>query len=219
VLLIANEKELTLEVELKYKLNSKDLAATILADEYIAGIEEKGTREQVFMKAAYFDTEDGILSKNDIALRVRMEGARIIASLKWNDSRSGGLHVREEINVPTDDPTCFIMPDPKLFRESEVGKDVLELLNGRPLESILEMKFLRNRLRVDTGVAICEIALDDGKIITDCGEMQIQELEIELFSGEQDELIKLGDIIASKYQLEMETETKYARGLKLLRGA
>jgi len=35
------------------------------------------------MKAAYFDTDDYILSKNDIAFRVRMEGTRIVASLKW----------------------------------------------------------------------------------------------------------------------------------------
>ncbi|MDR1135630.1 MAG: CYTH domain-containing protein [Clostridiales Family XIII bacterium] len=212
------EKEFILEVELKYKLKNKSIAGAILADEYIAGIEEKGTREQVFMKAAYFDTEDGILSKNDIALRVRMEGARIIASLKWNDSGAGGLHMREEINVPTADSTCFIKPDPNIFKESEVGKDVLDLLNDKPLESILEMKFIRDRLRVDTGAAICEIALDDGKIITDGGEIPISELEIELFSGEKDELLKLGDLIAEKYELEMETETKYARGLKLLRG-
>jgi inorganic triphosphatase YgiF len=210
------ERKIVLEVELKYKIHDKGLLTAIPADEYLVGIEEKDTREQVFMKAAYFDTETYILSENDIAFRVRMEGSRIIASLKWNDSGDDGLHVREEINVPVDDPACFLMPDPGIFRESEVGKDVAELLNGKPLVSILEMKFLRDRLRVDTGDAICEISLDDGDIITDFGALHVTEMEIELFSGERDGLLKLAKTLAEKYGLEPELENKYARGLKLL---
>jgi inorganic triphosphatase YgiF len=205
-----------LEIELKYKLHDKRLLTMIPNDEYLVGIEEKGTREQLFMKAAYFDTEDYILSKNDIAFRVRMEGSRIIASLKWNDSSEGGLYTREEINVPVDDPACFLMPDPLLFRESEVGKDVAELLNGRPLVSMFEMKFLRNRFRVDTGDAICEVSLDDGDIITDFGACHVAEMEIELFSGGKGELSKLGAMLAEKYELAPELESKYARGLKLI---
>jgi triphosphatase len=205
-----------LEIELKYKLHDKKLLTTISSDDYLASIEEKGTREQLFMKAAYFDTEDYILSENDIAFRVRMEGSRIIASLKWNDSGEDGLYTREEINVPVDDPACFLMPDPLLFKESEVGKDVAELLNGRLLISIFEMKFLRNRFRVDTGDAICEISLDDGDIITDLGALHVSEMEIELFSGSRDELSKLGAALAEKYGLAPELESKYARGLRLL---
>jgi inorganic triphosphatase YgiF len=205
-----------LEVELKYKIHDKKLLTTIPNDEYLVGIEEKGTREQLFMKAAYFDTEDYILSENDIAFRVRMEGSRIIASLKWKDSNDDGMYTREEINVPVDDPACFLMPDPLLFKESEMGEDITELLNGKPLVSILEMKFLRNRFRVDTGGAICEVSLDDGDIITDDGELHVSELEIELFSGSKDELAKLGASLAEKYALAPELESKYARGLRLL---
>ncbi|MDR2132050.1 MAG: CYTH domain-containing protein [Clostridiales Family XIII bacterium] len=205
-----------MEVELKYKLHDKYLLTTIPNDEYLIGIEEMGTRERVFMKAAYFDTENYILSENDIAFRVRMEGARIVASLKWNDSGEDGLYTREEINVPVDDPACFLMPDPMLFKESEVGKHVVALLDGKPLVSIFEMKFLRNRFRVDTGGAICEVSLDDGDIVTDFGERHIAEIEIELFSGSRDDLLKLGAVLSEKYGLAPELESKYARGLKLL---
>jgi triphosphatase len=205
-----------LEFELKYKLHDKKLLTIIPADEYLLSVEEKGTREQVFMKSAYFDTETYVLSKNDIAFRVRMDGARIIASLKWDDSGENGLYTREEINVPVDDPACFLMPDPGLFRESEMGKDIAELLSGKPLVSILETKFLRNRFRVDTGEAICEISLDDGDIITDFGELHFTEMEIELFSGGKEGLMKLGGTLVEKYELAPELESKYARGLKLL---
>jgi triphosphatase len=208
--------KIALEFELKYKLHDKKLLTIIPSDEYLTSIEEKGTREQVFMKSAYFDTETYVLSKNDIAFRVRMDGNRIIASLKWNDSGDNGLYTREEINVPVDDPACFLMPDPNLFKESEMGKDIADLLNGKPLVSILETKFLRDRFRVDTGDAICEVSLDDGDIITDFGELHITEMEIELFSGGKEELLKLGKTLADKYGLEPELESKYARGLKLL---
>jgi triphosphatase len=205
-----------LEIELKYKLHDKKLLTMIPNDDYLVGIEEKGTREQLFMKAAYFDTEDYVLSENDIAFRVRMEGSRIIASLKWNDSSDDGMYTREEINVPVDDPACFLMPDPLLFKESEMGQDIADLLNGKPLVSMLEMKFLRDRFRVDTGDAICEVSLDDGDIITDAGELHVSEMEIELFSGSKDALSKLGAALAEKYALAPEIESKYARGLKLL---
>jgi inorganic triphosphatase YgiF len=211
------EKGAALEIELKYKIKSKDETAAILADEYLAAIEEKGTGEQLFMKAAYFDTRDFILSKNDIAFRVRMEGSRVIASLKWNNESCGGLHMRGEVNVPVAGEKCFIKPDPEIFRESEVGRDVMELLNGKPLESILEMKFLRNRRRIDTGMAICEVALDDGEIVTDYGSCGISEMEIELFTGEEGELLKIGAELAEKYGLEPENKSKYARGLELIR--
>ena len=205
-----------MEIELKYKLHDKKLLTMIPNDDYLVGSEEKGTREQLIMKAAYFETEDYVLSENDIAFSVRMEGSRIIASLKWNDSSDDGMYTREEINVPVDDPACFLMPDPLLFKESEMGQDIADLLNGKPLVSILEMKFLRDRFRVDTGDAICEVSLDDGDIITDAGELHLSEMEIELFSGSKDALSKLGAALAEKYALAPEIESKYARGLKLL---
>jgi triphosphatase len=207
-----------LEIELKYKIKDKALMSGILGDEWLASIEEKGTREQLFMKAAYFDTECHILSKNDIAFRVRMEGSRLVASLKWNDTGSDGLHMREEVNVPVDDPKCFIAPSPEIFGESDVGKDVIDLLNGRPLRSILEMSFLRSKFRIDTGEAICELSMDDGEIVTDFGNCRISEMEIELFSGEKEGLLRVGEKIAEKYGLEPERESKYARGLRLAIG-
>ena len=69
-----------MEVELKYLVDSKETADEIFNDAYLFSIEEKETREKMFFKAAYFDTADYILSKNDIAFRVRMEGEQLVAS-------------------------------------------------------------------------------------------------------------------------------------------
>lgn len=205
-----------MEIEMKYFIGDKEIAKSIWEDEYLSSIEEKDSRERVYMKAAYFDTDDYILSKNDIAFRVRMEGTRIVASLKWKGASVDGLHTREEINVPVKDEACFILPDPEIFKESDIGREMIALVAGKPLHSLLETRFLRSRLRVDTGKSICEVAIDEGEIVTDFGNLPICEMEIELFSGDQEDVLRIGKAIADKYQLTAENRSKYARGLKLL---
>ncbi|MEL7658841.1 MAG: CYTH domain-containing protein [Bacillota bacterium] len=205
-----------MEIEMKYGIGDKEIAKSIWEDEYLLSIEEKDSREKVYMKASYFDTDDYILSKNDIAFRVRMEGSRIVASLKWNGASVDGLHTREEINVPVTDETCFIMPNPKIFIESDIGRDMIVLVQGKALHSLLETRFLRSRVRIDTGKSICELAIDEGEIVTDFGNLPICELEIELFSGDQEDVLRIGKYLAEKYQLTAENRSKYARGLKLL---
>lgn len=205
-----------MEIEMKYGIKDKDTAASIWNDEYLLSIEEADTREKVLMKAAYFDTEDFVLSKNDIALRVRMEGTRFVATLKWKGKNEGGLHIREEINVPVDDESYFIMPDPQIFKESEIGQEVIALIGFKKLYSIMETNFLRSRFRIDNGDGIMEVSLDNGNIITKNGTVPICEIEIELFSGEQGALENVTKIVADKYELEPEVKSKYARGLELL---
>ena len=201
---------------MKYGIGDKETAKSIWEDEYLLSIEEKDSRERVYMKASYFDTDDYILSKNDIAFRVRMEGSRIVASLKCNGACVDGLHTREEINVPVNDEACFIMPDPEIFKESDIGRDMIALVQGKALHSLLETRFLRSRMRIDTGKSICEVALDEGEIVTDFGNLPICEMEIELFSGDQEDVLRIGKTLAEKYQLTAEDRSKYARGLKLL---
>ena len=52
-----------MEIEMKYGIEDKEIAKSIWEDEYLASIEEKDSREKVYMKASYFDTDDYILSK------------------------------------------------------------------------------------------------------------------------------------------------------------
>jgi triphosphatase len=205
-----------MEIEMKYQISDKQLARKIWEDEYLSSIEEKDSREKIYMKASYFDTDDYTLSKYDIAFRIRMEGNRLVASLKWNGSSENGKHTREEIYVPVTDENCFIAPDPYIFQESEIGREMLTLINDQPLHSILETRFLRSRMRVDTGKTICEIAIDEGEIVTDFGNLPISELEIELFSGEPEDITRIGEILAEKYELVPMNQSKYARGVKLL---
>jgi triphosphatase len=92
---------------------------------------------------------------------------------------------------------------------------MLEALSGQPLVLIFETVFTRRRFRIDSGAAICEVSLDAGEIIAGDRRAPVQELEIEMFSGSRDELLRIGDKVAETYALEPEPLSKFARGKAL----
>jgi len=202
-----------MEIEMKYALPDRKVADDIWEDEYLASISDASSSESLVMKAVYFDTPDLLLSKNGIALRVRAEGDRYFATLKANDINENGMFTRDEINVPVADDTSFIAVDPRLFSGSENGDKLLELLGDNQLVNILEMRFLRRRKRIAYASSIMELAVDIGSIITDKGELPIQEMEIELFAGSNEALKALGNEIATKYNLTPKTTSKFKDGL------
>ena len=202
-----------MEIELKYKIPAMAIAEDIWKDDIFSDIEEDGSREELYLDAKYFDTSRCDLAKNEIAYRVRTEGERIVAALKWKGHSEGGLHTREEINVPVMDDE----PDISVFHESEIGRQLAEIVGDETLECFMETKFNRRRFRIDTGTSIFEVSVDVGKIVTKYGESPISEVEIELFSGETKEMIGIGRKLRDQYDLEAENESKYARGIELIR--
>ena len=72
--------------------------------------------------------------------------------------------------------------------------------------------------RIDTGDGIYEFSIDTGEVVTEVGNVPISEIEIELYSGETEEMIEIGEKIQKKYGLEVENKSKYARGLELIEG-
>ncbi len=202
-----------MEIEMKYAIADRETADSIWKDELLEKYGDPKSRETALLKSAYFDTEDSVLLKNDVAFRVRMEGSKVVASLKWKGSSSEGMHKREEVNVPVDDPACFLAPSPDIFAESEQGEDMINLVSGKTLHSTLEMSFIRRKIRMDYNESIMELAIDTGEIKTGRGELPICELEIELFSGREEDVQALGQLFREKYQLEPLDVSKYARGL------
>ena len=207
-----------MEIELKYSINTPELFDEILNDSWVLEHAESSVPEEVRMKAAYFDTEDRVLTRNNIAFRIRTEGSRTLATLKWKDDDEGisGLYVRSEINIPVSDPSCFFHPDPEIFIESEDGASLLEVLEGKQLVNVFDMIFSRKRLRIDVGRSILEIACDEGVIVAGSKSEEMREMEIEIYSGSRDDLFEAGKVLAGKYDLKPETRTKFARGIALL---
>ena len=139
----------------------------------------------------------------------------MVATLKWGGSAKEGLHVRGELNVPVDEQ--FVRsPNVDVFKGSEIYEEIKATAGDKALQEVMEMDFTRKEIRVDTGKSISVISLDEGWIRTDGGDAPISELEIEFYSGDQDDMIELGMELAAKYNLQASDKSKYQRGLELL---
>ncbi|MBR6444371.1 MAG: CYTH domain-containing protein [Firmicutes bacterium] len=180
-----------MEVELKYAIADNETANSIWKDPYLKEIEEPDTRETVSMKGVYFDTEDHDFMKNDIALRVRKEGSRLVAALKWNDASEGVFHRREEMNVAVTDEAQLEKPNLVVFEDSDIGKELIKLAGGKKLIKLMVVDVVRRRFRVEENNTLMEISIDKGEIITENGNEPILEVEIELFSGDDSALLDL----------------------------
>lgn len=202
-----------MEIELKYKVPAPEVADAIWKDKLFFHMEEDDSREELCFDARYFDTADCDLAKNEMAYRVRKEGCRWVAALKWKGHSEGALHTREEINVPVKDDK----PDPSVFKESKIGAELLRIIGDKMVYPFLETKYHRRRFRIDTGTGIFELSVDEGWIITPYGQEPISEVELELFSGETEELEALGRSMCEEYGLEKEEQSKYARGIRIIK--
>lgn len=207
---------ITMEIELKYRLNDASEAEAIFSDARIFAMTDPGSEKTIKMHAAYFDTEDASLSSKGIVFRVREEGDKLMATLKWDGVSIDGLHSREEINVPLSDRGHFDNPNICVFSESDIYEKLESAVLGKELVLMMEMNFVRRAVRLDTGTGIFELSVDNGNISCRGKTKQINELEIELFSGSNDELKELGEYISNKFKISPENHSKFKQGLDLV---
>lgn len=204
-----------MEIELKYLLEDNISADKIFDDAYLKTIGIPDTYQKPDMSATYFDTEDGTLRKKEMALRFRKEGDRFVSTLKWTDSVENGLHIRGEINVPVE-IGFLAVPTIEIFKESEIYETLKENIGNKRLISVMTMDFVREEVKLNIDETICALSLDRGEIITTNGNVPICEIEIELYSGEKEKILELGEKLALKYNLIPCDKSKYQRGLEKL---
>lgn len=205
-----------MEIELKYLIDKDEVIEEIFQDPYLSKIKDKNSDEEIEMHAVYFDTEDRRLYREGMAFRVRKEGNKLVATLKWNGSSEEGMHKREEINVPVDDEEKLKTPDIHIFDQSEMCQILGHIVGKRTLIPLMDIYFKRRQMRLDTGKSISELSVDRGQIVCNGKVAPISELEIELYSGEEEDMKALGSDMAEKYGLVPENTSKFKRGLDLI---
>ena len=144
----------------------------------------------------YYDTEEKDLLKKMYAFRVRYEDARPVATMKWGGGAEEGLHQRGELNVTVNEVFAEC-PNVDIFKGSEIYEEIAEAVGEKPLIPVMEMEFVRKQMHVDTGKSISVVSFDEGEIRTAGGTAPISEVEVELYSGDQDDMIALGKELAN----------------------
>ena len=204
-----------MEIELKFLVEEELTRERILQDDHLRKLAGEEALEVIPMKAVYYDTEEKDLLKKMYAFRVRYEDVRPVATMKWGGGVEEGLHQRGELNVTVNE-VFSECPNVDIFKGSEIYEEIAEAVGEKPLIPVMEMNFVRKQMHVDTGKSISVVSFDEGEIRTAGGTAPISEVEVELYSGDQDDMIALGKELAAKYNLTPGNKSKYQRGLELL---
>lgn len=205
-----------MEVEVKYSIDDDTKVSSILEDEFLSSIECEDTRKTLSMHATYYDTVEMELEDRKAAFRIRLEGDDYVATVKMGGSVNNGVHERFELNKIVEEEDYIENPTLDLFMDDETIKRNLGDLAGKEILPILEMNYVRELFEVEFQGSRMEVALDQGDIWTPEGNAPICEMEIEIISGDVDDLKQLGGIVSREYDLEIERRSKFERGITII---
>ncbi|MBE6988678.1 MAG: CYTH domain-containing protein [Ruminococcaceae bacterium] len=194
-----------MEIEVKYAPVSYAQFVAIADDFGLTG------EETVMMSANYFDTADGFLSENRVSLRNRTENNVSVYTMKCTLRNEGGVAVREEEEIATDDINVAF----DHFAKNPRLAEIVEKCRKSELVSIAKMEFVRKKYLHTIYSTVVEISHDIGRMYGKNGGVgDILEMEIELKSGgEKGMAIFLLEL--EKYGLPVEEKSKLARAKML----
>jgi inorganic triphosphatase YgiF len=194
------------EIELKLAVSPEALEKLRSADLIARHARNQGVTRR--LDAVYYDTPDRLLDRNGLSLRVRRSGKRHVQTLKR--SGSGDPLARDEWEVALPDGAL----DLALLPLAEIGEPLASLSAGQ-LAPVFATRIRRRLRRLDYAGALIEIAFDDGTIEAGEKSLPVAEVELELKEGEAAALYELGLALLDVAALQIETQSKSARGYGL----
>jgi triphosphatase len=210
---------MTPEIELKYLIVNDNVVARISA--LLAQLQLKFEHSTKSLANCYFDSADLLLRQLDIGLRVRSTAGNIEQTIKTAGKVIGGLHQRPEynINIESKFPNLSLFPQDIWPTEQDFSSAInfhsIEQLQAQ-LVSLFATDFERVTWLItnDNGSKI-ELVFDLGCITVEGASESICELEIELISGETNDLFFLAEKLAETFLLRPGMYSKAARGYAL----
>ncbi len=159
------------------------------------------------LENTYYDTADRQLTAHGAALRVRQTPQGFVQTLKTRGQNIGGLHRREEWEYPVPGATLdlSLLPDGALPI----------VANASQLRPLFQTNFNRTCWLINYQESTIELVLDVGDVITEHGQDQISELELELKAGNLDDLFQLAQTISEQVAIMPSDLSKAERGYRL----
>jgi len=182
-----------------------------------------GAPQRTTLLARYLDTDEALLARQRMGLRLRREGERWIQTLK-TEGRAGALTARGEWNSPARIVAGQPVVDALALAETPLAPVLSESFVAG-LKTRFEVRMRRASWCVDFAGAQIEIALDRGQVRAAGARAPVAELELELLSGPRLALIELalqlvqGQGREQPLALLCAVESKAGRGLRLMRSA
>lgn len=201
------------EIELKLRIAPEDVAR--LKRHPLIRSLSAGRPVTQRLNSVYFDTPKLALFGRDVTLRVRRIGGKHVQTVKTGSVRQLGLFRRGEVEQSIAGGT----PEP-----DKIADPALRALVAKPdiaakLRPIFDTEVKRMHRRLTQGTGEIGLDIDVGVIRTATASSPICEVELELKSGEPEQLFDLVRRLNADVPLRLATASKAARGFALYAGA
>jgi triphosphatase len=202
---------MAIETELKLRFTPAHLAKlkrhALLKEHQLA---RAGTKR---LYNVYFDTPELDLHRAMMALRLRRKGRQWLQTLKGGGAIKGRLHLRNEWEVP-------VRGEALDFSAAVTAEwdELLPVAWREKLQPLFVTDFMRSTREVVWQGAHIEVCMDHGQISGGGRMHEICELELELKSGEPQQLFGLALAILDVVPFEIEMVNKAEYGFRLLSG-
>lgn len=195
-----------MEIEVKYKgEEGMDLFAHPLLDPFL------GPRKKTPMSALYYDTPESGCAKAGFALRLRQEGPESVCTVKGGGVQDGVAR-RVEIEEKADTLDQGVQA---LLNRSDLPENWRDALRG-PFQEKARMEFCRLSALFSRQGLVVEVCRDQGRIQAGGKEAPIDEWELELKEGPEEEFDTLRRELEKGLGLKGWEKSKFARAMELL---
>ncbi|MCJ8319083.1 MAG: CYTH domain-containing protein [Colwellia sp.] len=177
--------------------------------------------QQKQLNNSYFDTPDLALRRQDKGLRIRtsidnLDNKHLEQTIKTAGTAVGGLHQRPEYNVDITNnfPELALFPQaiwPKNQNLNELQAQLVSLFTTN-FQRLIWLITIENNGHEAT---VIELVFDQGVIKANGNEVPICEIELELVTGNIDDLLTLAKVLCFGLLLRPGIKTKAARGYAL----
>jgi triphosphatase len=199
------------EIEVKLITEPEGLAAALASPLLRAGATASPERK---LASVYFDTPEGDLRRNRMALRVRRSGRGApVMTLKWPAEPGEGVFARGEIEIAVPK----LQPELSLL-QGETAERLRALVGDAPLAPVYETRVWRVTRLVSYGAARIEAAFDEGVILVGERSAPLCEVELELKSGPTRDLYECAAKLADSLPLVLDIVSKAERADHFARG-
>ena len=190
-------------IEFEVKFQATEEAQTIIRSQI------PGDEKIYQMQTTYYDTPTGAFSQRHCTLRRRMENEKSVCTLKTPAQGLG----RREWEVESDTIENALEKLCKLGAPEE-----LVAMAAEGLIPICGARFTRVAKLVTVGQGTAELALDSGVLMGGGKEIPLREVEVEQKTCSQTDCMAFAQLLATRYGLVREDQSKFRRALGLYRG-
>ncbi|WP_164852428.1 inorganic triphosphatase [Rheinheimera riviphila] len=205
---------MSLEVELKLWVTAPMSAALLqqVSDSWPTLAKEVQSQPPVTLLNAYFETGSQWFRRHDAGLRTRCKNGQYQQTIKLAGQQLGAAHVRPEYNQPCAGVTPQLADFPvEIWPE---GTDIAAL--QQQLQELFRTDFVRHCwvLTLQDGTTV-EAVLDQGQVLADGRSQPLLEIELELMTGDAQQLFLLAQQLLQCLPLCLGFQSKAERGYRL----